>query len=231
MAQAASGNPNRFITLTIDPTVGESPEERHHILAHSWRTLVKRLHRLHPDASIDYLVITEATKQGEPHLHILFRGPYIPQQWLSEVMSELAQSPIVDIRAIKNLKHVVRYVAKYVTKKPAQFGTAKRYWLSQGYDLRNDTYRADSKASPYKWVVDRRPLWQVLQTWIEEGYVAIKEDDIHYRSAQYDPDLERPPDDWLRWRILDRDRPKEPAESWSQPGLRPLRNELLPFEG
>lgn len=134
LARAAAGRPNRFITLTASPTSGTNPRDRLRVLAHAWRTAVKRLHRMYPLATIDYLAVVEATKKGEPHLHILYRGPYIAQRTLSRWFAELASSPIVDIRAIKHQREVVRYVGKYITKKPAQFGTAKRYWSSYHYN-------------------------------------------------------------------------------------------------
>lgn len=134
MAQAAAGNPNRFITLTINPSVGSNPEHRLRLLARAWRLIVKRLRRQHPQTDIAYLAVVEGTKRGEPHLHILYRGPYIAQRWLSEAMDGIAESPIVDIRRVRDPNQVVRYVAKYITKRPAQFGTSKRYWRTQNYE-------------------------------------------------------------------------------------------------
>jgi len=135
MAQAASGEPNRFITLTTNPRVGEGPEQRLKALSHAWNVIVKRLRRQHPNKRCEYLAVVEATKRGEPHLHILYRGPFVPQKVLSFWMAELTEAKIVDIRKVKHQREVVRYVAKYITKKPAQFGASKRYWKSRAYVL------------------------------------------------------------------------------------------------
>lgn len=84
-------------------------------------------------ASLPYFAFLERTKRGEPHLHILIRSPYIPQDWLSEQMDDMLGSPIVWIEKIENSKHAIAYVTKYVTKAPAQWGNKKRYWQSRNW--------------------------------------------------------------------------------------------------
>jgi len=173
LAQAASGRPQRFITLTARPGSSSSPRERLRVLAHSWRVIVKRLHRLHPLKEIEYMAVVEATKRGEPHLHILYRGPWIAQSTLSTWMAELADSPICDIRAVKNRREAIRYVAKYITKKPAQFGTAKRYWRSYHYsdDPTDDFHKTTINDAP--WLVSSVPLHMLYQEYVERAWNAV----------------------------------------------------------
>jgi hypothetical protein len=168
MAQAASGEPNRCLTLTITSRVGISPANRYHMLHDAWRIVAKRIVRqfaLPPErrwiitnaddskyqnpetykrtkgiktaeySKLHYFAFVEATKRGEPHLHILVRSPYIPQDWLARQMEELIQSPRVWIDRIKNTKAAVGYVSKYVTKAPAQFGKTRRYWSTRGWEV------------------------------------------------------------------------------------------------
>lgn len=170
MAMAAGGLPERFLTLTINPDEGADPADRLAILANSWRLIVKRLRRLHPGKVIEFLAVVEETKAGEPHLHILLRSPYIPQGLLSGWMKELANSPIVDIRRIKNAREVVRYVAKYITKAPAQFGSRKRYWHSGHWEV--DPYEKPEtpEQSAYHWTIDRRPLWLIALDWTQRAW-------------------------------------------------------------
>jgi len=177
MAACAGGVPNRFITLTVNPRIGESPEQRLALLARAWRVTVQRLRRRYPDSTIDYFAIVEATKAGEPHLHILFRGPFVPQAYLSACMSEIIDSPIVDIRAIKSQKHVINYVAKYITKAPALFGTCKRYWSSRTYEV-DPIAKPAKKAHDYiPWTIDRRHLVEILTEWMREGFVSRRDKD------------------------------------------------------
>jgi hypothetical protein len=131
---AVAGQPNRLITLTVSPALLISPAARAKALANAWRLVVKRAKRAFGWDKLDYLAVFEATKRGEPHLHILARCGYIPQAWLSHQMKALIGSPIVDIRAVKNPKHAAIYVAKYIGKAPHRFATCKRYWHTKEWD-------------------------------------------------------------------------------------------------
>jgi hypothetical protein len=183
MAQAYSGEPTRFITLTVNPQIGESPDHRLSLLARAWRLAIKRIRRANPNAEVEYLALVEATEKGEPHLHILFRGPYIAQRVLSGYMAEIINSPIVDIRRIKNAKEAIRYVAKYVTKKPAQFGTSKRYWFSQHYQPKYEPEEASEDYVPGRWYIDRRPLHEIFTEWLYLGYTARQGSNNSYVAA------------------------------------------------
>jgi len=177
MALASSGEPTRFLTLTVNPQVGNDPEERCKMLARAWRIIVQRLRRLYEHKTINYLAIVEETKQGEPHLHILLRAPYIPQSLLSNWMGEILSSPIVDIRLIRNQREVVKYVAKYIAKAPAQFGHTKRYWCSRDYELEKPAKALPGTVDPFPWRIDRRPLLEIISEWVHEGFAARKDGD------------------------------------------------------
>lgn len=177
MALAASGEPQRFITLTINPRVGDDPESRLRLLARAWRLCVKRLRRLNPNVPLEYLAIVEETKKGEPHLHILARCDYIPQKLLSSIMAELIDSPIVDIRLIRNQGEVIRYVAKYITKAPKQFGRGKRYWSSRGYELEKPPHLQDPLPEGEWFEVIKRPVDLVLWNLACQGFRFRRQDD------------------------------------------------------
>lgn len=130
---ARRGLPNKFLTLTVLDTIGDSPAHRRDLLHTAWRNLIKRIKRYYRYKKLPYMAFIERTKRGEPHLHILLRCGWLDQAWLSNQMRDLVGSPIVDIRAVKSTRQAVSYVTKYVGKEPAQFGTRKRYWLSQDY--------------------------------------------------------------------------------------------------
>lgn len=165
IAMAIRGEPQRFLTLTINPAFYDSPEERLSKLAWAWRTIVKRLRRKYGRDSVEYLCVVEATKAGEPHLHILLRGSYLPQHELSAAMAELVHSPIVYIERVKSVNHAVRYVAKYIGKRPAQFGTSKRYWQSVGYQTDIEYSESEVPADFSKWEIFKfRP--EVWTEWV-----------------------------------------------------------------
>lgn len=61
------------------------------------------------------------TNEGNGVLHIIYRGKYIPQQWLSKQWADIHKSPVVDIRSLyetrKGLTGIAFYlVGNYLTK-------------------------------------------------------------------------------------------------------------------
>lgn len=142
IAIALSGQPNKMLTLTVNPAVGETPTERRRLLHNAWRTLHKRMCRRTKTKAIPYIAFVERTKQGEPHLHILMRCKYIPFKWYRANMRKLIRAPHVHIKKVSSQARAAFYVTKYCTKEPAQFGTQKRYWLSRNYQI-DDSYQPE----------------------------------------------------------------------------------------
>lgn len=157
--EVKAGNPNTFITLTVSPKEDETPAERCSALSKAWRTVVARAKRKYKIKKLPYFVVVEATKAGEPHLHILARLKWIDQRWLSDQMRALTGAPIVDIRRIRHRNVAAAYVAKYIGKAPGKFGTSKRYWQSKGY-------RLDAKEEK---PIDR---WTGAEYWIERQWLS-----------------------------------------------------------
>lgn len=197
IAKAIAGAPTRFLTLTSNPKHGNSPEERAAALAQAWRLIVKRLRRLNPSEDLEFLAVFEATKAGEPHLHILLRSPFIPQSLISAWMKELTNSPIVDIRRVRSHHEVASYLAKYIGKAPQRFGTTKRYWTSGKWEppFQPDDSPERSAFSP--WTLDTRPLLDVFRDWIAAGYAPRADGDDHFIAilVHYEPHDWRPPRD------------------------------------
>lgn len=131
--EAKDGKPNRFVTLTVNPNWFDGPEDRAARLAKAWRLTVAAYRHRWPTRKLEYLAVFEATKLGEPHLHIVVRGDFISQKWLSGQMKKRMGAPIVDVRQIKKQSDVVKYITKYISKRNIKFGTCKRYWRSGGY--------------------------------------------------------------------------------------------------
>jgi hypothetical protein len=100
------------MTLTSSPeTVGRS-------LNADFRALKMRIFRKF-HFKMKYWKIR--TNEGNGVLHILFRGKYIPQKWLSDQWADIHKSPMVDIRSLyetkKGLTGIVFYlVGNYLAK-------------------------------------------------------------------------------------------------------------------
>lgn len=132
-SMARSGKPNKFLTLTIRAGMAGTPEEHAQMLSDAFKLLIKRWRRYKPNSEIEYLAIFEPHLSGIPHLHVCLRAPYTDQKWLSAQMSELIDSPHVDIRAVTDQGRVAFYISKYITKANKRFGSMKRYWCSKKY--------------------------------------------------------------------------------------------------
>lgn len=165
-AMAREGRPTSFLTLTVNPKTSGGPEARARALSDAFSLLIKRARRTWPKQRLEYMAVFEATKKGEPHLHVLMRAPFIPQRWISDVMRELIDAPIVDIRKVGKARNAARYVAKYVGKGPKPFASLKRYWTSRRYNVEQDRaplYDAEGyAASP--WRVVKEPLFIFAET-------------------------------------------------------------------
>ena len=139
---ALAGEPNKFLTLTVNPAHGVDADDRARALLWAWRVLVKRMKRKMKVTSLPYLWVMEATKNGEPHLHILMRCGYVDQEFISACMDELINAPIVWIRAIKDQGKMAAYVAKYCSKDARRFAGCKRYGYTKGWAI-NEAYLAE----------------------------------------------------------------------------------------
>lgn len=133
IAEAKEGKPERFITLTVNPNWFSGPEERAAKMVEAWRTIRRRFLALSENNKLEFMAVFELTAKGEPHLHIMQRGSFIPQKWLSQQMLELMGAPIVDIRVVQSAKKVGEYVSKYISKRNIKIGSLKRYWRSIKY--------------------------------------------------------------------------------------------------
>jgi hypothetical protein len=117
-------------------------------------------------ATLAYFAVVEKHKSGRPHLHILLRCDYIPQRWLSRQMQQLAGSPICDIRQIKTTKQAVAYVAKYIGKAPARFGTARSYWYTKNWSL-STAQKVEVEPQQKRWFSAKPMRWSEIVTEID----------------------------------------------------------------
>jgi hypothetical protein len=95
----------RFLTLTSSPaSVGRD-------LNADFRALKMRIYRKF-HFKLKYWKIR--TNEGNGVLHIIFRGRYIPQRWLSHAWLEIHKSPIVDIRSLYENRKGLTGIAFYL---------------------------------------------------------------------------------------------------------------------
>jgi len=182
--EGMAGHPNTFITLTVNTQLPGSPERHARMLVKAWRTVRRRAIAKYRYKALPFMAVFEATKKGEPHLHIIARCKWLDQKWLSDQMRELMNSPIVDIRRVDTPDRAVKYVAKYIGKDPHHFGTTKRYWRSADYLIPSDD--EEDPGPPWiDWKVVREPFGAVVGFYRHHGWnlASWKDEEIHLSRA------------------------------------------------
>lgn len=177
IAEAIAGEPNTYIVLTVNPKWGESPSHRAKMLVNAWRwarDFFKGCHTFegrHVDnGTIPFLAVFERTKLGEPHLNVMCRSQWIPQELLSEFMEVMIGAPVVSISRITSPRQCAKYCAKYCGKDPARFETVKRYWSSQDYDLSDYEPEWQDEIQPPTFEVLRCDLFDWTNNKAREGW-------------------------------------------------------------
>lgn len=148
---ARRGHPNRFLTLTVNPEWGGSPEERAQRLVVAWRYIRQQAKRELGIDKIHFLAVFERTKNGEPHLHILLRAKWLQQKWLSDKMRRYMEAPVIDIRRVKSKRRAAWYVAKYVAEETARWEGCKRYWRDQSWEVPEEVEKRNAALIPGSW--------------------------------------------------------------------------------
>lgn len=133
MAELAGGNPTIFVTITWAVDQGVERLAAAKAQRRAWAKYVAWYNRRHGEGALQYMVVCEGTRPDWPHLHILCRAKWIPHTELSAFMEAEIGSPIVEVQSLKQVRSVARYLAKYMSKGPRQYGTLKRYWRSLKY--------------------------------------------------------------------------------------------------
>lgn len=159
------------MTLTCSRRQYPSPLVAFRSLSQAIPVLMKRLRRSFPDNRIEYFCVWESTASGWPHVHVLFRGPYIPQRCLSSHWQELTGSPVVDIRRVYTRAQVASYLSKYLTKQPdvpyghRRFRTSRAFWQGDSPGRRNPNPTGE------RWRLRRDSLFTLAQVWSNLGFI------------------------------------------------------------
>ena len=178
MRAAAVGFPDTFITLTVNPNDGTYAVYRAEQLVKAWRKFVKFAKKYYGYPTIPYFAVFEATKKGEPHLHILCRVKWIDYKLLSQFMKAEINAPIVDIRRCWDARSAARYVGKYLGKKPAKFGTCKRYWQTRDYKKQDPEDNERKTRKSEGWFLHETPIAVVIWRARDHGFTVTREGDI-----------------------------------------------------
>jgi len=117
----------KFITLTTSEESWAANKD----IQESWRALKERMTRR--GLISGYVKVKEFTKRGLPHLHIIVRGPWIPQWWLSQAWKDIHISPVVDVRRVQGQGGAAAYLSKYLGKDPRAKCSWGWTWVWKGF--------------------------------------------------------------------------------------------------
>lgn len=181
---ACRGNPNKLITFTCKPDQYETPDEAARAMKNALVALRKALAREKGIAKLPMIIVFEAHKSGWPHMHILARGPWISQVWLSDTWKRLTGAWCVDIRKIQDGGRAAKYVAKYLGKDLHSFKGCKRWWRTHDYE-KNEEKEDGKFAFGSRW--DREATtWPAFLRWIAQAdlveIVELKPSWCHWRD-------------------------------------------------
>ncbi|MBA7636443.1 hypothetical protein ES703_44063 [subsurface metagenome] len=138
----------RFITLT-------SSLDSRNFIQQDLRRLIMRLRR--QSVLTDYIRVIEKTKSDLEHVHLIYRGRYIPQPVLSRLWEEIHQAPIVDIRSVKPSRHHIRGAAAELAKYMAKEG-CRRYSWSWGWVYKGFVGTWQKAKSLFRKITNYHPL-------------------------------------------------------------------------
>jgi len=136
-----TAKPDRLLTLTVDPSKWDNPRAAFDGTRRHVPELIRYLRKRF--GACEYLRVTELTKGGWPHYHLLVRSPFLPHAVVKEKWKELTGAIIVDLRPVKNHFRTYTYLVKYLSKMHKIGWTERHVSYSKGFFL-DKPFKADS---------------------------------------------------------------------------------------
>lgn len=163
--RVAEAEPNRFVTLTVNPSAEISPKSAWEKNSRHIPTLIKTLRK--SVGPIEYFRVLEVTRKGWPHWHFLVRSGYIAQKLVSDEWCKLTGAPIVDVRQVKKTFAAYSYCVKYLAKQAYVPWTNRRCTWSKDFFPPREPFEVTRIPMDQKEVLDRPPHF-VLR-WLFDG--------------------------------------------------------------
>ena len=113
-----------------------------------------------------YIKVPEMSKNGKQHLHLIFRGQYIAQAYLSDQWQEIHKAKIVDIRKVhfkRGKKGLAAYMAKYMAKENVYRYSWSWSWVWKGFC--GHWTRLKHTWSYYNSYSGNSPFYELLRIW------------------------------------------------------------------
>lgn len=159
MTRAAK--PSRMFTLTVNPAHWENPRQAFDGTRRQVSELIKKLRARFGE--LEYLRVTELTKQGWPHYHLLVRSGYIPHAAVKKLWEEMTGAYIVDVRQVKQCFRAYTYLVKYLSKLHKIEWTARHVSYSKGFFPKVDKPESPTASVENRSILQMHPITYLLQ--------------------------------------------------------------------
>lgn len=140
----------RLLTLTTAKESDNAAFQEH------FRMLRMRL--LRRGLLTDYIRCPEYTESHLRHEHIIFRGSYIDQLFISHLWNEIHGAPVVYLQRVRGKRGIASYLAKYMAKALQGRYSYSWGWVWKGFCKSWKLLKAFSQE--YAW-----SFHQLLTTW------------------------------------------------------------------
>lgn len=147
--------PNRLLTLTVAVDLWDTPRIAFDGTRRQVAELIRALRKTFGE--VEYLRVTELTRKGYPHYHLLVRSAYLPHAVVKRHWTSLTGAIIVDLQPVKNKFQCYTYLVKYLSK------MHKLEWTNRHVSFSKHFFPPDSprQKNPYrlenKTIVESRP--------------------------------------------------------------------------
>ncbi|MHC4620768.1 MAG: rolling circle replication-associated protein, partial [Planctomycetota bacterium] len=125
-------SPSRLLTLTVDPSLYTTKREAFDATRRCVSVLIRTLRKKF--GSIEYLRVTEVTRAGWPHYHLLIQSGFLPHAVVKAEWFKLTGARIVDLRQVTKTWSAYRYLVKYLSKLHKLEWTERHVSMSKGFD-------------------------------------------------------------------------------------------------
>ena len=199
--------PEREITLTCPANKFASPQLAAAKMKTAFSKLVKRIRQVY--GSFEYGLVFELTKKNTPHMHVLFRGSYIPKRWLSAQWWNLGIGYVTYIQKVRNTRESSAHLCKYLGK---QMGQTARELAPQRIIQTSSAFLLDPPEKPveelypdFVWTWTREQSSEILESFLrcERFQDVLHNDDgsfeIFLDTDPPPPDVAASPELWVPW--------------------------------
>jgi hypothetical protein len=155
-------DPRRLLTLTCDTKLYANPRDAFDRTRRQVPELIKVLREKFGE--VEYLRITELTKAGWPHYHLMVRSKFLPREVIQAEWAKLTGNTVIDVRQVQKAFSAYFYLMKYLSK------LHQIEWTERHVSYSRNFFRPDPNFKPEPCTLSEKKLhpihpWLYLHHW------------------------------------------------------------------